>query len=80
MTLPYTCGGCSARWSGYRTAHCTVCHITFAGPSNFDDHRRDGRCLPPATVGMQWTQRLGYVVWGYPMDQAGKDRLRALRD
>lgn len=44
-----TCSGCDARWTGISRAHCAGCHRTFAGPSLFDAHRRDG-CLDPETI------------------------------
>lgn len=33
-------------------AHCAVCHLTYGGVYGFDAHRRDGRCLDPASLGM----------------------------
>lgn len=30
-------------------AHCTSCHRTFGGVKGFDEHRKDGQCLDPAT-------------------------------
>lgn len=33
-------------------AHCSVCHRTFRGIAHFDRHRRDGRCIPPADLGL----------------------------
>lgn len=43
---PHSCGGCDARWGGFRIAHCAACHRTFSTPANFDRHRagsKDGR-------------------------------------
>ena len=47
-----------------RQAHCPVdnCHHTFTTVSNFDKHRRNGRCLDLATIGMApnaWGLRTG---------------------
>lgn len=33
-------------------AHCAACHRTFGGVKGFDEHRKDGVCLDPATRGM----------------------------
>lgn len=38
--------------SGLKTAYCTSCDETFSTPNNFDRHRRDGGCRPPASVGL----------------------------
>lgn len=45
-------------------AHCSVCHRTFSGVWGFDQHRKDGKCLDPVTVGFAerdgvWRYRLG---------------------
>lgn len=45
-------------------AHCATCHVTFGGVSNFDRHRSNGRCLPPASLGL--TERED--VWREEMD------------
>jgi hypothetical protein len=42
---PHTCRGCSNKWTGVNRAHCSVCHITFGGPTKFDEHRRRNKCL-----------------------------------
>lgn len=49
-------------------AHCAArgCHRTFGGVGNFDRHRRDGRCLPPETLGMS----LVAEIWRVPMTDA----------
>lgn len=44
----------------FRQAHCTVCHLTFTGVSNFDDHRVGGECRSPQSIGL--TTKDG--VWG----------------
>jgi hypothetical protein len=31
---------------------CTSCGAIFTGITGFDDHRRNGKCLPPASIGM----------------------------
>lgn len=35
-----------------RRSHCGACHRTFSVISNFDLHRRGGRCVDPAAVGL----------------------------
>ena len=52
-TAPAACGGCDARWTGQRTAHCSGCHRTFSGVELFDRHRSAdgprGHCVDPET-------------------------------
>lgn len=48
----FTCGGCRARWTTLRQAHCSGCCRTFTTVGNFDRHRRDGQCRHPSTVGL----------------------------
>lgn len=36
-----------------RQAHCGACHRTFGGVTGFDDHRRGGQCLDPASIGLE---------------------------
>lgn len=45
-------GQCGGIWwqSGNRTGHCGSCHRVFDGLSAFDRHRREGKCLDPATL------------------------------
>lgn len=78
--LPHGCR-CGARWGGSNTAHCAAvgCHRTFAAVGGFDAHRRDGRCLDPATIGMAQVAGRPYQCWGYPADESTTGRLRALR-
>lgn len=77
--LPYSCGGCPARWSGYTRAHCSVCHCTFGGYTLFDDHRRDGTCLSPDTIGMVKTIRSGQPIWGTVMDDEARARFDGMK-
>jgi hypothetical protein len=77
--LPHACGKCPNRWAGTSTAHCGACHNTFTAVGGFDRHRRNGACVPPASVGMVARERPGYVVWGMPADEARMEQLRALR-
>lgn len=72
-----SCGRCSNRWGGLRTAHCSGCHLTFTSLSAFDKHR-DGshanstrHCVPPKTVGLVDAGR-AYPCWGFSGD--GDDR------
>ena len=48
--IAFTCGGCVCKWTGVNRAHCSVCHITFGGPTKFDSHRRRGKCMPLALI------------------------------
>lgn len=51
---PYSCGGCTTRWSGGGRAHCSGCHLTWNTATLFDRHRRlrgeQGICLDPTTM------------------------------
>lgn len=58
-------------------AHCTSCHRTFGGAAGFDKHRRDGRCLDPAGLGMTPDWR---GVWRRPTTAADRIRLSRLRN
>lgn len=53
-------------------AHCGACHVTFAGVRYFDRHRKDGRCLDPAELGLT----LKGSVWGTVMPTEALARLR----
>lgn len=33
---------------GTSQAHCAICHRTFCGIDQFDQHRSDGQCANPA--------------------------------
>lgn len=57
-------------------AHCTVCHLTFGGVSGFDDHRKDGWCIDPTTLGMTQNER---GIWRRPMSDEDRERFEALR-
>ena len=46
------CGGCDNWWTGLNSAHCSGCHQTFTGVGGFDMHRRRGKCLDPADIGL----------------------------
>lgn len=58
-TLPNSCSGCGATWTGVGAAHCGGhgCHATFDSVTLFDAHRMTtrnpadpGRCQHPATL------------------------------
>lgn len=73
--LPHGCSRCDSRWAGANTAHCPTCCATFSSPRSFDAHRirrgpKEGTCADPATVGLVLADRVGYQVWGYPVDEA----------
>jgi hypothetical protein len=53
-------------------AHCGACHRTFGAVSGFDRHRREGRCLDPAALGMAQAKR----IWRQPLSAADASRLR----
>ena len=80
---PYSCGGCTTRWSGIGRAHCSGCHITFATATLFDRHRRlrgeDSTCLDPATIETKdGPLRLRGDVWfGPEMPADALARMRA---
>lgn len=78
-TLPHGCGGCTNRWAGTSTAHCPTCHRTFGAVGGFDRHRRDGRCVDPATLGLVASERTGYTAWVFPISDAERARLNALK-
>ncbi|HVE95680.1 MAG TPA: hypothetical protein VNA67_01630 [Pseudonocardiaceae bacterium] len=63
---PHSCSGCSAVWTGARTAHCCACHLTFVTIGLFDAHRSIagdyGSCRDPATLTYRAGQRAGERV------------------
>lgn len=71
--LPHTCVGCDNRWSGHRTAHCSVCHLTFTGVEAFDQHRHYGKCHHPVERGLTINNR-SYECWGFPDDTDYNER------
>jgi hypothetical protein len=58
----YGTTGCGLSWEYVSEAHCTACHRHFRNVTGFDDHRRDGECLDPASKGYI---RVGHT-WGTP--------------
>lgn len=64
MTIPLTCSGCPATWTGKTRAHCSGCHRTFTGVTAFDRHRSsEGTCLEPSALGMVERDS---GLWGAP--------------
>lgn len=61
---------CEATWTGLRTAHCSVCHETFAGVGLFDTHRVNGECKIPKDF------KFFDNVWNGAHADAGKRQLR----
>jgi hypothetical protein len=59
--LPISCAGCGQRWYGIDRAHCTSCHRTFDTVDLFDQHRPDGQCANPVTLGLVKHPKSG--VW-----------------
>lgn len=55
-------------------AHCAArgCGITFASVGGFDRHRKDGRCIDPAMLGMAPNDA---GVWRTPMAEDIKAKL-----
>ena len=76
-TAAIGCGGCSSRWNGLTTAHCSACHQTFTTVTAFNKHRtgsysQDTRhCLEPASVGLVDASR-AYPCWGLPAPVDGR--------
>jgi hypothetical protein len=60
--LPHGTNCCDARWNGYNTVHCSVCHNTFVDIDSSDIHRPNAKCLPPNMVGLRLTER-SYPCW-----------------
>lgn len=60
-----SCAGCSTKWGGFKTCHCTACHETFSTISNFDRHRKTGKCQPPKDCGLV---RRENGAWCMPSD------------
>lgn len=60
-------------------AHCSVCHQTMSGVSYFDDHRRDGRCVPLTDLGLVEQDGLWTTPEGHASRAASAERLAALR-
>lgn len=69
-TCTTECGRVAPSW-----AHCAACHRTFGGVRGFDDHRRDGQCIDPSTLGMVEGDA---GVWRVPLSEAAAARLTAL--
>jgi hypothetical protein len=70
------CSGCPATWRGLRMAHCSSCHVTFSSPGGFDRHRSAGCCVLPQSLGMRQLHRGGGEVWGVPMPDDVRSRVR----
>lgn len=60
-----TCIGCDRWWTGLASAHCSACHETFTGVTNFDAHRVGGQCRKPPGVGLMVASRV-WFGWGWP--------------
>lgn len=54
---------CTNGWPSGRKCHCTTCCQTFSCVSNFDKHRENDKCLPPASVGLA---KNAHGVWITP--------------
>lgn len=51
---------------------CATCGFRFAGVPAFDRHRRNGKCLDPAAIGLfELVSRGG--AWGVPATRAGAE-------
>lgn len=50
-----TCGRCDSSWTGVNRCHCAGekgCHVTFSGLTYFDQHRKNGNCATPESLGL----------------------------
>ena len=54
---------CTLGWQPTRKCHCASCCENFSTVTNFDKHRRNGECVPPAEAGLQQNKR---GVWTAP--------------
>lgn len=71
--MSHTCSRCHATWSGANIAHCAGCCETFSTVANFDRHRQDFACVPPASVGLEVRDGL----WRMPPTDASRARIAA---
>jgi hypothetical protein len=64
------------RQPGPSHCHCAAasCHATFASLEAFDDHRRNGQCLNPASLGLVAVDGL----WASPERHANNQRSAAV--
>jgi len=51
---------------GHSRCVCRSCGETFSGLTAFDKHRRGGRCLDPAELGMEIKMGAKGSWWGLP--------------
>ena len=58
------CARCGAEWKSETACHCNGCHRTFSSLSGFDAHRRNLKCVDPATVGLEKNAK-GW--WRHPL-------------
>lgn len=59
---------CGKNWTGSRRCHCVTCHETFSSASAFDKHRKNFKCLAPASRSL-------VLVDGYWGQAGNKPRL-----
>lgn len=71
----------ACRQPGPSHAHCAAasCHTTFATIGSFDDHRRGGQCLPPASIGLVERDRLWASPERHAADERNTERLAVAR-
>ena len=67
---------CTCDMNGRGGMHCRGCCLTLTGLTAFDKHQRGGVCADPADCGLV-ESRPG--VWGFPIDDDSRERLRSLR-
>lgn len=60
-------------------AHCSVCHRGFPGVGYFDQHRRDGYCIDPATFGLVEAAGLWTTPEGHEARALSAARLAELK-
>lgn len=63
---------------GSKECHCSVCHHSM-GPGAFDDHRRNGYCVPLPELGLIEVDGLWTTPEGHASRAASGQRLAALR-
>lgn len=64
---------CGKSWTGLKREHCPACHETFSSTKAGDRHRRDGQCLPPASVGLEASHRAWGIFWKLPGSYTPED-------
>jgi hypothetical protein len=70
--------GCGAWWfNGTRAGHCGGCHITTSSTAAHDRHRRGGKCVDPASVGLVPRTKAYGACWSLPGPEGGLHAVHA---